>query len=196
MGRCGILPGNPASCHRDHRRSNEVVMEQQRIKVRFLVSGAALILLGSLLGACGTTGSAARGSDSPSAPGTCPTPLTTGPLPDWAASAGAPDLPHALGGTGLIVGAVWVTPRSPQEAPASTKILWISRVPRAGTPLRITATPFGLTAPLVRVEVPADSGPGEIYPSIVEVPFAGCWHVELAWGPNTDAVDITYLPGR
>jgi hypothetical protein len=63
-------------------------------------------------------------------------------------------------------------------------------------PLRITATPLGLAAPLVRVEVPANSGPGEIHASVVEVPFAGCWHVELAWGPNADAVDHTHLPGR
>ena len=48
---------------------------------------------------------------------------------------------------------------------------------------------------LVPVEEPASSGPGEIYPTIVEVPFVGCWHVELAWGPNTDAVDLIYLPG-
>jgi len=51
-------------------------------------------------------------------------------------------------------------------------------------------TPASPTIPrdtaLVRVEVPANSGPGEIYASVVEVPFAGCWHVELAWGPNTD----------
>ena len=48
----------------------------------------------------------------------------------------------------------------------------------------------------MRIMQPANSGPGEIYPSIVEVPFAGCWHVELAWGPNMDAVDLTCLPVR
>ena len=170
-------------------------MKEHRFAVRAVGAGAALIVIGSLLGACGTASPAASRGGSPSAAGTCPTPLTTGPLPGWAASAKAPDLPYALGGKGLIVGAVWVTPRSPQVAPASTKILWISRVPRGGVPLRITATPLGLEAPLVRVEVPADSGPGEIYASIVEVPFAGCWHVDLAWRPNMDAVDLTYLPG-
>jgi hypothetical protein len=171
-------------------------MEQHRFAVRAVAAGAALIVSGSLLGACGTAGPAASGRGSPPAARTCPTPLATGPLPDWAATAKAPDLPHALGGKGQIVGVVWVTPRSPQDSNASTKVLWISRVPRDGAPLRITATPLGLAAPLVRVEEPASSGPGEIYPSIVEVPFAGCWHVELAWGPNTDSVDLTYLPGR
>jgi hypothetical protein len=176
---------NPASCRRDHRRLSEVVMKQLRFAVRAVGAGAALIVIGSLLGACGMAGPAASGSGSPSAAGTCLTPLATGPLPDWAAPAKAPDLPHALGSKGMIVGAVFVTPRSPQDPAAGTKILWISRVPRDGAPLRITATPLGLEAPLVRIMQPANSGPGEIYPSIVEVPFAGCWHV-----------DLTYLPGR
>jgi hypothetical protein len=152
----------------------------------------ALIVIGSLLGACGT--GAGAGGGSPSAAGTCPTPPATGPLPDWAASAKSPGLPHALGGKVLIVGAVFVTPRSPQDPAAGTKTLWVSRVPRDGAPLRITTTPLGLAAPLVRIWQPASSGPGEIYPSIEEVPFAGCWHVELAWDPNTEAVDLTYLP--
>ena len=125
-------------------------MKEHRFAVRAVGTGAALIVIGSLLGACGTASPAASRGGSPSAAGTCPTPLTTGPLPGWAASAKAPELPYALGGKGLIVGAVWVTPRSPQVAPASTKILWISRVPRGGVPLRITATPLGLEAPLVR----------------------------------------------
>ena len=95
----------------------------------------------------------------------------------------------------MIVGAVFVTPRSPRDPAAGTKILWISRVPRDGAPLRITATPLGLVVPLVVIVRPANSGPGEISASIVEVPFAGCWHVDLAWGPNTGAVDLTYLAG-
>ena len=170
-------------------------MKPQRFAVRAVGAGAAHIVIGSLPRACGTAGPAASGAGSPSAAGTRLAPLATGPLPDWAASAKAPDLPHALGAKGMIVGALFVTPRSPQDPAAGTKILWISRVPRDGAPLRITATPLGLVAPLAGIVQPTNSGPGEISASIVEVPFAGCWHVDLAWGPNTDAVDLTYLPG-
>jgi hypothetical protein len=40
--------------------------------------------------------------------------------------------------------------------------------------------------------VAADSFPGEIYPTTVEVPNAGCWHFELAWGGNKTSVDLLY----
>ena len=62
-------------------------MKQQRFAVRVVGAGAALIVIGSLLGACGMAVPAASGAGSPSAAGTCPTPLTTGPLPGWAARA-------------------------------------------------------------------------------------------------------------
>jgi hypothetical protein len=55
------------------------------------------------------------------------------------------------------------------------------------------ATPVGLRGPVITVERPADSGPGEIYPTIVDVPFPGCWHFSLHWGPNQDAVDLLYV---
>ena len=62
-------------------------MKEHRFAVQAVGAGAALIVIGSLLDACGPAGPAASGSGSPSAAGTCPTPLTTGPLPGWAASA-------------------------------------------------------------------------------------------------------------
>src|ERR1700704_5272742 len=35
---------------------------------------------------------------------------------------------------------------------------------------------------------------GEIYPSIVDVPRPGCWHVTLRWGPNTAELNLNYQP--
>ncbi|MEA2508090.1 MAG: hypothetical protein QOG21_172 [Actinomycetota bacterium] len=38
----------------------------------------------------------------------------------------------------------------------------------------------------------ADSGPGPIYPSIVDVPVAGCWNFSISWGRHTDAISLLY----
>lgn len=71
----------------------------------------------------------------------------------------------------------------------SNKILFISRVARNGATLEITATSGAAS---VKASQPADSAPGEIYPSIVDVPAPGCWHLALSWGPNTDTMDLFY----
>ncbi len=39
---------------------------------------------------------------------------------------------------------------------------------------------------------PPDSSPGEIYPSYVNVPTAGCWHLTLHWAGHTDWIDLHY----
>src|SRR4051794_9137433 len=36
----------------------------------------------------------------------------------------------------------------------------------------------------------ADSSPGEIYPSDVDLPSPGCWHLELKWGSHQADLDI------
>ena len=45
---------------------------------------------------------------------------------------------------------------------------------------------------MVTVVQPANSGPGEIYPSIVDVPTAGCWVLNLAWGAHRAALALPY----
>jgi hypothetical protein len=37
-----------------------------------------------------------------------------------------------------------------------------------------------------------NSGPGEIYPSIIDVPEAGCWHFALAWNGHRSVVALAY----
>ena len=39
----------------------------------------------------------------------------------------------------------------------------------------------------------ADSSPGEIYPSIVDVPSPGCWHFTLSWAGHHDEIDLLYV---
>ena len=75
----------------------------------------------------------------------------------------------------------------------ANKILWIVHTPR-GSQLVIRAHPLGRTRPLVTVRRPADSGPGSIYPSYVDVPRAGCWQITLRWSGGTDSLDLAYAP--
>jgi hypothetical protein len=69
----------------------------------------------------------------------------------------------------------------------ANKVLWVVRAPRHGRPLRIVARRGGAT---VRISRAADSGPGEIYPSYVDLPKAGCWRLTLAWGPHRARIDV------
>jgi hypothetical protein len=72
------------------------------------------------------------------------------------------------------------------------KVLWIMKLPRLGSPLRIEARPVGASRPLIRSTFPADSSPGEIYPSYVNVPRAGCWRLTLRWAGHVDSIDLRY----
>lgn len=75
----------------------------------------------------------------------------------------------------------------------SNKILWTSRVPRNGATLVIHGTRRSdrLSA---TTSQPADTVPGEIYPSIVDLPGTGCWQVDLAWSPNKGRLYLYYGP--
>ena len=48
------------------------------------------------------------------------------------------------------------------------------------------------TAPVVSVSRPADPCLGEIYPSYVNVPSAGCWRITLRWAHRRDSIDPNY----
>ena len=32
-------------------------------------------------------------------------------------------------------------------------------------------------------------------PSIVDMPQAGCWHLDLSWGGRTDSIDLEWVAG-
>jgi hypothetical protein len=65
-------------------------------------------------------------------------------------------------------------------------------LPRNGSSLEISGHPAKATKPTVDVVRPADSGPGEIYPSTVDVPQPGCWHFDLVWAGHHAAVELVY----
>lgn len=160
--------------------------------------------------ACSSSTAAAHSSPSPSVnrqptvaaqfvPGGCGlTQVYKGGEPDWLTAAGAGNnpsfLPYAISYPPTAAGFIFGYPLQvgPRANGAANKILWVVGIPRDGNPLRITGHPKNATAPAIDVSFPADSSPGEIYPSIVDVPSAGCWHFDLAWGTNRTSVDLVY----
>ena len=162
----------------------------------------AIVAATTLVVACGSTRSSVRRVASPSliVPGGCgATKLYRGRLPAWTAPAfadtspGPPPWPHALSARGNVVAIVFGNPlRAGNPTGRMNKILWIMRLPRHASPLRIEATPLHATVPAIRNAWPPDSSPGEIYPSYVNVPTAGCWQLTLRWAGHTDSIDLHY----
>jgi hypothetical protein len=123
--------------------------------------------------------------------------LRLGGAPRWAASANPPRIPYALAAQGKAAGFLFGNPlRAGHPENPDNKILWVVALPRDGSPLRLTAHPVGATAPVFSSTWPDNSAPGEIYPSIVNVPVPGCWHFTLTWNGHSDAVDLRYIRQR
>ncbi len=66
------------------------------------------------------------------------------------------------------------------------------RYPRGGMPLLLTGHLDTNPARTVSEMYPADSSPGEIYPSYVTVPKPGCWSFTLRWGSHTDHLSLRF----
>jgi len=71
------------------------------------------------------------------------------------------------------------------------KILWVSRLATNGSPLFISAQRVvGSNAVGQVVKRQVAGGPG---PSIIDLPVAGCWQLNLRWSGHHDTVDLEYL---
>jgi hypothetical protein len=144
---------------------------------------AVVLVLVPVLCACG---GASRG-------GCSPAPVHSGPPPKWTADVWSSSSPwaapsYALADGGAAAAFMFVGGLRPgHPTDPANKVLWVVRAPRDGKPLRIVAR-RGDAA--VRMSQPADSGPGEIYPSYVDLPTAGCWRLTLAWGPHRARIDL------
>jgi hypothetical protein len=114
--------------------------------------------------------------------------------PAWTAASHAPvGIPVAVSVNGLVAAFFFAHQlRAPAASDASNKILWVVRLPRQGQDLRITARPLGRTEPVVVLTESASASPGEIYPSIVDMPTAGCWQFMLTWAGHEDSMDVQY----
>ena len=125
------------------------------------------------------------------------TQLLKGPAPAWigrATDANTPaSQPFAVSDQGNAAGFLFGYPlTAPSRPNMNNKILWVVRTPRDGQALIITVRHMGASRGVVRVQLPADSGPGEIYPSIIDVPAPGCWHFTLQWRHASATVDLQY----
>jgi hypothetical protein len=166
--------------------------------------GAVVTLV--LLGACAAGPNTAspssptkssRAPSSPLADQWCgATKVQRGTPPEWTRSAPT-GLRFVVSQHHDVAGFLFADPlvAPPDRVAYNNKVLWVVRLPRLGTALVLDgAGPTGASP--VHLEHPADSGPGEIYPSIVDVPSPGCWHFTLQWAGHTDEVDLRYVPAR
>ncbi|WFE99533.1 hypothetical protein [Micromonospora sp. WMMD964] len=162
---------------------------------RLMVAASVVLLVG-----CTTTssgGTAAPTSADATAARACATRVETGSLPDWADAGFSGDarVPHVFGAKGDIVAVLFAHPlRQHREDGSNNKILWVAQAstispdPTAPATLVITATLDGTDTTVTR-EVAG--GPG---PSIIDVPQAGCWRLDLRWSGHTDTMNLVYAP--
>jgi hypothetical protein len=165
---------------------------------RFAAAATSMLLLA----ACGGSTTTTPSTGATVAAAACvPAPVHTGAPPGWTAAAWADSspgfrIPYSLASGGAAA-AFWFAPRLRAGHPdnPANKVLWIVRFPRNGHPLEITARRAG-NARVVRLSEPADSSPGEIYPSYVDLPTPGCWRLQLAWGAHRATINVQVHPGR
>jgi hypothetical protein len=151
----------------------------------------ALILL-TIVTATGCSSSHASNPATPAAK-SCQSSITPRTLPTWARAGFSPPtfpMPYVLGDHGNIVAILWAD-RDPLHAPPlakmNNKILWVSRVvPGPFTPLHIRATLDGTNQTAIRAVA---DGPG---PSIIDLPAAGCWSLNLSWSGHRDHLSLRY----
>jgi hypothetical protein len=168
---------------------------------RASVRGAVALLL-LLLVACGDDSGAGHASALPpgakKVDGGCgTTQLYSGASEGWTQQAAGPTgLVQATGHDGNAVAFLFGHPlRAGEPVNPANKILWVMKEPRGTSDLVITAHPLGTSAPTIHQREAPDSFPGEIYPSIVNVPEAGCWAFTLEWNGNKDTIELPYTTG-
>ena len=136
-----------------------------------------------------------NGTASTGPAGACLSEVQNTVLPSWARggfSDPTPTVPHVMGDQGDIVAILFGgTLHSPPSEEVNNKILWVATSGAdPGGSLEIDAVLAG-TSEHVSREVPG--GPG---PSYVDLPAAGCWHLELTWGERADqqdSMDLDYV---
>ncbi|MGV9213599.1 hypothetical protein ACTFTM_17235 [Micromonospora sp. RB23] len=157
--------------------------------------GSVLLLVGCTAGGQPATTAGEPASPSMRAATGCAGRVETGSLPDWADEGfhGDARMPHVFGARGEIVAVLFGHPLAQVRPDASSnKILWVARpattspAPDASTTLKITARLDGTDT---RVTHEVAGGPG---PSIIDMPRAGCWHLDLRWAGRTDTMDLVY----
>ncbi len=157
----------------------------------------SLVAIASIGGAALFTTSDGRPSTTPGSNGAqaCDAPLSRArDAPAWTRSANPPtDVPHLLSRQGNVAAFVFGQPLVAHRSDGRTnKILWVVREPRNGRPLRITGRRAHTRERITPVVLAAGSEPGEIYPSVVDVPTPGCWVFALTWREHRATIGLMY----
>jgi hypothetical protein len=145
-------------------------------------AAAAVVVAAGVVAAIGSTGDEAEPAASSSY--NCPAALTSRTLPDWARTGFSdpePEAIYVMGAKREILGVVFGNPLMyPPADDHQNKVLWVARSDSG--PMNIEARLVPNTAPVV-----IESGTG---PSILDLPAAGCWHLDLSWGGHTDSLNL------
>lgn len=135
---------------------------------------------------------------SPPAVARCPGNVIVDNVPSWAGDVGLPGISqYVMSDEGNAIAVIF--PKTlvggDRTDGASNKVLWVVREPRNLSDLTLEGTPVGGEEPGVSYVQEANSGPGEIYPSEIDVPKPGCWDFTLMWDGNVAHITLPYEPG-
>jgi hypothetical protein len=184
-------PDLAGSVRRRARRQAAVLASALAVLVLVASGAVAATRLRSSAAPTATTPTTPTTSTAPPAATGCPAPRS-GPLPDWARagfSTANPGIPMVYSDNGLMLAILFGTPlTAPPAADHNNKILWVAKVGAEGA-FSVDARLEGSDLRFSREIGPA---PG---PSIVDLPAAGCWHLDLRWGRYTDTISLRYAPG-
>jgi|GEM_PF-763899 len=133
-----------------------------------------------------------------SSPSPCAARVVYGVIPAWARagfSQSKPRMHYELGSKGDIAALLFAYPLlSPPPRTHNNKILWVSHASDNGSTMLIRAQRMKGSVPIGRVVTrQVIGGPG---PSIVNLPYAGCWQLNLSWSGHHDVVDVIYVDNR
>lgn len=159
------------------------------VSLVLVASGAAVVAAMAKPDHHPSTASSAVASAVP----TCPAPSrATDDVPSWAASARPPKgVPHLLSRERNVIGFLFGYPlRAGHPKNRTNKILFVMREPRNGRPLNVTGTLAGRRS--THTSIKGDSAPGEIYPSVINVPAPGCWQFALRWNGHNATINLAY----
>lgn len=125
----------------------------------------------------------------------CSARVVEGVIPSWAQAGFNPPnqrMHYELGSKDQIVALLFAYPLlAPPPKSHSNKILWVSKSWGNGSPLLIKAQRLYGPNPVGDVvQRQVAGGPG---PSIIDLPTAGCWQLDLEWSGHHDTVDLPYL---
>ena len=136
----------------------------------------------------------------PAQAGACvSSPILRGAPPNWSRAAWSDSspgfrLPYALASGDSAAAFLWVRLRAGNPSNPANKVLWVTRYPRNHSPLRISARWSRDPSIATHSLWPADSSPGQIYPSYINLPKAGCWHLTLRWNGHVASINLDVAP--